>query len=210
MTRIMILGAVLVALPLLNLAVRWIAIHLFGRAIGRHAVDRQPDTIQLTNAPANVWRKPEAAAALAKPLLSTGFEDAGTYTIAEMPGVIVRLMVQPRESQFACVYEHPRAGTWLELVTRFADSRIACFSTLPPTGLKPRPGHLMVNAPGSSPESLHSRSLEQRPMGVMAPVSRDRVVQLFQQGYAESIAWRKQAGVSVAEVAAVASRRKAA
>ena len=209
MNRIVILLALLLALPILTSLIRWVAIHVIGEAIGRRALEKQPDQIHLTNASSSAWRKPDLAVGLTRSLIEMGFEDAGAYTVPEMPGLVLRLMVQTRECHMGIVYEHPKAGTWIELVTRYADGTSASFSSMRPTGLRPLPGHRIVNAAGASPETLHARSLEERPKGVLKPVTRFYVQRMFEEGYAESIAERKRIGVSVSEVAEVA-RRKAA
>jgi hypothetical protein len=209
MNRIIFWGALLLALPILNALIRWVAIHVLGEEIGRRALAKQPDQIRLTNASSSAWKKPDLAVGLTRSLVTMSFEDAGAYTVPEMPGLVLRLLVQPKECLMGIVYEHPKAGTWLELVTRYADGTSASFSSMRPTGLNPPPGHMIVNAPGASPENLHARSLQERPKGVMKPVSRFHVVRMFEEGYAESIAARKKMGVSVSEVAAVASRKAA-
>ena len=212
-TILALLGALFVIPILIRLAaqlfVRTVVVKT-AESIGRQAVDQQPDHVHLTRRGPQVWSDAERAGALSNPLLATGFEDAGTYAIDELPNVYVRLLVNPHHSITAAIYEHPRAGQWLELTSRYVDGTWASFSTLKATGLKPRPGHLSVNAPGLEPAALLERALSERPQKALQIVNTGEAVSRFEDGYAQSIAWRKSRGVSAAEVVQVASQRKAA
>jgi hypothetical protein len=178
--------------------------------IGRQAVEKQPDEIHLMRRGPQVWSDPERASALANALLATGFEDGGTFAVDELPNVYVHLFADRRHSIAANICEHPKAGLWLELVSRYVDGTVATFSTLKPTGLDHRPGFMMVNAPAAEPAALLERALAERPNKALHPVHASDAPQLFEQGYAQSIAWRKQRGVTAAEVVQVAQRNKAA
>src|SRR5881296_2675516 len=76
---------------------------IFSGAIGREALNRQPDRISLTQAGPQAWSNPASANAIAEPLLGLGFKDAGTFRIQEMPEVVVRLMAKPDESFYSAV-----------------------------------------------------------------------------------------------------------
>ena len=212
-TILALLGALFV-IPILirlgaQLFVRTVVVKT-AESIGRQAVDQQPDHIHLTRRGPQVWANAGRAEALANPLLATGFEDAGTYAIDEMPNIYVRLLVDANHSITAAIYEHPRAGQWLELTSRYVDGTSASFNTLKATGLQHRPGHQSVNAPGLEPAALLERSLSERPQKALVKVNSGEVVSRFEDGYAQGIAWRKRRGVSAAEVVQVASQRKAA
>jgi hypothetical protein len=194
---------------LMMLVMRGVAM-VVGKSIGSHAVNQQPDQIHLSPCGAAGWTDARAALALSAPLVQAGFEDAGTYRVAPMPGVVVQLLAHRKNSIYANVYEHPRAGRWIELVSRYQDGTAAWFSTNPPTGLDARPGHMRKNYPGLTPQTLLERMLAERPTGWMNPVSTDDAVKAFEAGYADYIAWKKKSGVSAKEVVQVAQRSKAA
>jgi hypothetical protein len=118
-----------------------------------------------------------------------------------MKGVIVRLMAHPAQSIAACVYEHPQAGHWIDLVCEFSDGRSMTFTTSRPTGLDQRPGTQTVNAPGTEPEALYQRLLRERPTGDLKEITPTSVSTMFVEAYAKSMKWRKNKGVSVEEVA---------
>lgn len=60
----------------------------------------------------------------------------------------------------------------------------------------------------SSPQ-LVEMMRRKRPDGVMVPVSVGDVVRMFEQGYAESMSWRKQTPITTREVVKVAMKRAA-
>ena len=210
MLRIMILVAALALVTVGRGLLMAIIVRLFGRAIGEQAVSQQPDRIQLVRGAPGAWHNAAAAAALADPLVRSGFDDAGTFRVQEMPGLVVRLLANPADGFLAVVYEHPKAGHWLDLVTRYGDRTSVTFTTHRPTGLSPRPGHPVFNMSGASANALLVRARADRPKGPMVPVSTQRAQSDFEDAYGEAIEWRKRHGVSAAEVAKVASLRKAA
>jgi hypothetical protein len=210
MLRIMILVAALALVTVGRGLLMAIIVRLFGRAIGEQAIAQQPDRIQLVRATPGAWQNSSAAAALADPLLRSGFDDAGTFRVQEMPGLVVRLLANPAEGFLAAVYEHPKAGHWLDLVTRYGDRTSVTFTTHGPTGLSLRPGHPVFNMTGASANALLVRARADRPRGSMAPVSTQRAQSDFEDAYGEAIEWRKRRGVSADEVAKVVSLRKAA
>jgi len=177
--------------------------------VGTNAIQRQPDAIHLQAADISAWPEAQGALDLAAPLLGEGFQEAGIFTVPELPGVVLQLLAQPIESMYAAIYEHPKAGRWLELTTRYPDGSYASFSTLRPTGLKPRPGCMSFREPGAAPAGLYKKALSHRPKSTPQPASVSGAVSDFEAGYASDIAWRKAQGVTSEEVAEVYRRRVA-
>ena len=70
-------------------------------------------------------------------------------------------------------------------------------------GLEQRPGHPTVRAPGLDPVAAHARFLQERTACPMKSFTAPEVPTMFADAYAESIAWRKQQGISAAEVSRV-------
>jgi hypothetical protein len=77
------------------------------------------------------------------------------------------------------------------------------------TGLKPRPGHPSINSPGAEPLALLNKALSMRPKRPLEDASAANAVGLFERAYAESIAYRKQVGISTSEVVRTAARKAA-
>ena len=198
--------ALIVALLVAVLVLRLLFVFVVGRAVGRQALAQQPDRIGLVETNPQAWKDPAAADRLTEPLLLLGYEKAGMFTVAEMPGVVLRLLVHMRESVLAMVYEHPVAGQWVELVTRYADGTTCAVTSCADHGLAPRPGHPVTFLPGTDPAGLHARLLASRPQGAMLPIESAQAAQAFADGFAEAMAWRKAQGVSRGEVLKVAVR----
>lgn len=208
-----LLGAVglwpLVRRPLAVLFLRG-AVSAVAKDISDQALAKLPDRIRLVRRDESAWRDPAAAATFAAPLVDAGFEDAGTFAIEEMPGVSCRLLVDARDSIAAVVYEHPKVGVWLELVSRFVNGDVLTYSTRPPTGMEPRPGHTANHAPGKGALELLERMRSDRPLAPLQSLTVATYPRTFESGYAEAIAWRKRRGVTAKEIARVAENRKAA
>ena len=201
----LILIVVLAVLVLTPGLTRWITLLLLGdkgRArVGQRALARQPDRITMTirpNPPGAEARK------ILEGLTGKGFLPAGSFAVAEMDGLPIHFMVKPAESAVAAVYEHPKAGVWCDLFTRYQDGTSFTFATSRMGGgLEQRPGHPVVRAAELDPAAAHARFLQERPAGAMKSFTAVEVPRMFADAYAESIAWRKQRGISGAEVAKV-------
>src|SRR5438046_2815241 len=96
-TALIVLAAVL-AVPILLVAWRVgriVFMLLFLRTaarralgdVGRTAVARLPDRIHLVREEAPQWRHAAAVEEASRPLIEAGFEDVGTFSIPEMPGL---------------------------------------------------------------------------------------------------------------------------
>jgi hypothetical protein len=180
MDPLVVLAVVLIGLPVS----RWVFRALFGRAVAGHisrkAMAAQPDEIHLSRVGSQAWSNAVGAEALARPLLDEGFSDAGTCTIPEMPGVVLRMLASGRES--------------------------STFTSCKPTGLAQRPGHPNVHVPGAKPQALLERARKERPQTPMQHAAVDAAMAVFERAYAEETAWRKGRGVSLEEIGEVASR----
>jgi len=210
MTRILILAGALLALTLFRKVLPFLIARLFGRAIGSHALAQQPDEIHLEKSGPNAWKDPNAVRPLVSPLLERGFRDAGIYQVKELPGLTLQLVVKSDESMLGAVYEHPKAGHWVEVACRYQDGGSVTFSSHGPTGLSQRPNHPVINAPELGAAALYERARAERPNRALDSVSAFTVVRMFERAYAESLAYRKQTGISAREVGEVAKMRKAA
>ena len=188
---------------------RLVVATVFGKAVGAAALAKQPDTIELQPASPDAWRDAENARRVCDALGALGFEAAGTFQVAELPGVTLSLLAHAGESMYAAVYEHRIAGSWFELFLRCQDGTTATFTTLKPTGLEDRPGHPVVRLVGADPRSLFEKAQERKPRKPLEPARAATAVAAFEQGYAESMAWRKGHGISRAEVVRVATKRAA-
>lgn len=212
MNTVLIVVAVLVGFLLLRKLLGFLIVRglsgVVGRAIGSAALARQPDTIHL-KPESECWSDIDAASTLIAPFYEMGFESAGIHRIPELSGVIVELFAKPSDRLYGVVYEHPQAGHWFDVVCGFDDGTSATYTTAPATGLDPRPGHLVVNAPGARAQALVERARSEARGKRAKPATVENVVADFEKAYADSIAWRKGRGISAEEVGRVAQRKAA-
>jgi hypothetical protein len=209
MNPILIALGALVALTLVRPLLLLVVARIFAGAIGAHAVAQQPDEIHLVRSGRHAWKDAARADSAARTFASAGFDDAGTWTVQEMAGVVVQLMANASDGMYAAICEHPKAGPWIDLVTRYTDGTSITFSSNPPTGLNARPGHRTENVPGAAPGALLARARDSRPRRAAEPHTASAAPRDFMRAYAESMAWRKQHGVSAGEVAKVALKKAA-
>lgn len=177
--------------------------------IAQNALAAQPDNIHLDPAADSVWRDEARLERLVAELATLGFADAGGYLVREMPGVRLRLLANAAESTLAAVYEHDQAGGWFDFACRFTDGTSATWTTSRPSGLDPRPGHPVHHLVGAPPETLWRAVRRERPAKPARPSTVSNVVFEFESAWAESIAWRKQQGLTRLEVVRAGTRKAA-
>jgi len=204
-TVVLIALAILLFTPLSRIALAAV----FGRSIGRAALDRQPDSIHLKAFDATKLRHAERVESVTRAYAVAGFEDAGLYTIPEMPGVHVRLMANSNEWMYAAIYDHPAVGVFYDVVSRAEDGSSWTFTTARATGIKHRDNAHMTNLPGAEPGALATACMRKRPATGLRTCTKASAVRDFEAAYAEYIAWMKQRGLSRGEVVEVARRKVA-
>jgi hypothetical protein len=175
--------------------------------IGQKAIDKQPDLIHLVeqNHP---WKDEKAIQNLIAPLQLAGFQDAGQYTIPEMPPLVLQFFIKQDERIAAGIYEHTKAGTWVDLFTHYMDGTSFTITSLPDRGLEKRRGKEIVNAPGLNSGTLYRRFIKERPSGPMKEITPKSVVKIFEDTYTADVAWRKRKPITPEEVARVIQTSK--
>ena len=118
-----------------------------------------------------------------------------------MPGVKVAILAKPNDCIAAHVFEHPKAGTWIELVTRYQDGTSTTLTTQPSTGLK-QPAWLttMRSAKAPAGDLLRHFMRDRRP-GAMKSISAEQAPRDFEDGFAKYMQWRKATPMTAAEAA---------
>jgi hypothetical protein len=160
------------------------------------------------------WSDEEAVDCMAEPLLKLGFQDIGAYTIDEIDNTTVRAMAHRGQSMYAAVYEHPQAGVFADLVTKYQQGpSLTVSSTVEGDGLVRPEDRLIIRIPGAESQELYQRALSERSSNplfagkTLRPVSREEFPTHFERAYAEEMDWRLKRGwVSPDEIRAVAAR----
>jgi hypothetical protein len=173
------------------------------KSAAKRVTEKQPDEIRLSAAPAHKWSNAAVVEGYAKPLLARGFTDVGTYTVDVLP-VAIRFLLKAAERIYAAIYDHPKAGIWLNLVALHEDGTSITFSTTRDRGLEKRPGHSGIHFPGASAAQLYSVALRKSPTNTpRKALTPDSVIGEFEKAWADGVRWRKSYGFSMAEVASV-------
>ncbi|MFO0953935.1 MAG: hypothetical protein U0835_22815 [Isosphaeraceae bacterium] len=154
-----------------------------------------PARIHLRRLAAPDWADPEAVEAQSGPLPELGFSHAGDYQIEEVPGLSLAGWVNAKTGVFAVVYEHPQAGVWTDVVTRYVDgTRITYANTLQGSGVEHSPGHDVQRFDGIGVKDLYEKHLAARPDKPIVPPSADEFVARFEKAYADEMDWRNSRG----------------
>ena len=209
MNPILIIAGLLVGWLLLRPLLRLAFTGLVAGRVARKVLAGQPDAIHLVPAGPDAWTDAAYVERCASALHAEGFVDAGTFTVRELPGFVVRLLASAKESLTAAVYEHPKAGHWCELFYSTDDGMSATFTTSPPTGLAERPGHPVTRLAGGDTPGLLALARAHQPTGWLTEVRAETAPHCFEEACSEALAWRKSAGISRLEVVNVARKRAA-
>lgn len=173
---------------------------------GETALAKQPDRIRLELVSIPAWRDARAVAAQADPLLALGFKDCGVY--APLPGVKMKILLKESDRAAAYVYEHPKAGVWTELSSRYEDGSMTMAVNRPPTGLQSPPFvRKVLGDPAEGTDRLFMRLLKERRPDGLKLVTSETVVREYEEAWMRIMVWQKNKGLSVEEVAAVVRSR---
>ena len=174
-------------------------------AVGERAMMKLPDTVRLSRVEFPAWTNGGFVKEQAEPLLRCGFADAGIYSLDRMPGVFLQILCEPAAGVVAYVYDHPHAGSWTEMVTRYIDGSTNSVTTMAPTGMRNPDWFRKIHADKALPTNrIYERFLALRRQRGMVAVATADVVSDFEATYRKLASWRQETGISPQEVAHVA------
>ena len=204
-----VIGVLIAAWLLIKVAPRLLVqlgARFFFKAVGKSALAKVPQQIQLSHVNIPQWNDAAAMRQQTSPLVQAGFDDLGTFSVDKMQGVLLRMLFQPQTYVAAHVYEHPKAGSWIEFATRYTDGSSDYLTTLADKGLTPPPFSRTTRASKSTPtDQLYQQHLQQRKPSGIKPISPNDVVHEFEEGYMRYMIWKNNTGLSSEEVARAAS-----
>jgi hypothetical protein len=209
LTVFLALVAALAAVFMLKNILTYLLMRRAGRQalaeVGKRALTKLPEYVSLSRVESPDWTNPELVRQQAEPLLACAFQDVGVYSVDKMPGVLIRMMCQPQSGVAAHIYDHPRSGSWIEMVTRYNDGSTHAVSTLAPNGMKHPEWFRKIQADKTIPTNkIYERFLPQRQQHGIKVVATNDVVREFEEDYHKLALWRQEAGISPQEVARVA------
>jgi len=172
--------------------------------VGEKALANVPEQIILSRVASPQWKDKNAVQVQANPLVVAGFNDLGVYSIDKMPGVLVRILFQPQAYVASHIFEHPKAGSWIEFATRYTDGGSDFLTTLPDQGIQSPSFVRTSRASKSTPtDALYQQHLAQRKNSGIRPVSQNDVIHEFEDAYMRYMVWKNNKGLTPAEVAKV-------
>ncbi len=171
-------------------------------AAAKRTAEAQPDEIRLSAAPDHAWINSGAVEAYAAAIRALGFEEAGVYTVDVLP-VASRFLLKQSDQIYATIYEHPKAGVWINFVVLYEEDASLTFTNTHDRGLEKRPGHPIVYSPGAPADQLFAAIVQQCPPGKRKALSPASIIGEFERSWADSVRWRKSRGLSMTEVASV-------
>jgi hypothetical protein len=209
LTVFLALVATLAVVFMLKRVITYLLIRHTGRRaleeVGKRAVTKLPEFVRLSPVESPLWTNEELVRQQAEPLLRCGFQEVGVYSVDKMPGVLIRILCEPQASVAAHIYDHPRAGSWLEMVTRYNDGSTHAVTTLPPTGMRHPDWFRKIQADKAMrTDKIYEKFLPVRQQLGIKVVGAEDVVAEFEDVYRKLALWRQEAGISAEEVAHVA------
>lgn len=205
MSGLMYIGLLFVAWVVIKIAPRLVVrqVARFGaKKIGQAALAKVPDQVRLERVNAPQWKDAVSIQHQAAALVRAGFNDIGTYSVDKMPGTLMRILFQPQTYVAAHITEHPKAGNWIELATRYNDGSSDFMTTLPDQGITPPPFvRTHRAAKGIASDSLYQQHLQQRKSSGIKPVSQNDVIHQFEAAYMRYMIWKNDTGLTPEEVA---------
>ena len=141
------------------------------------------------------WKDPAAVTAIVEALRGEGFQEAGVYVPDEMDYLRIHALAHPAHAAYGVVYEHDKAGVWIDLWSKYENGDGITYTTAPQgQEIESPPGQAKVYEVGGDPAALFRRLVAERPTSGLIPTPADGFVQMFERSYAESMDWRNARG----------------
>jgi hypothetical protein len=175
------------------------------RDVAKRAGDRVPNEIHLQPATMVLWKDEDKWREAYNALEAHGFRHAGNYRVVEI-GVDVQFLINDRERALACIYNHPVAGVFMDIVTRYEDGTCVTFANRGASGLDQHPqlqNRFLGDVP---PKMLIGQALSERPQKPMREVRDQDLVPDFCLVWKEYKQWRNKRGTTAEEVERIYTR----
>lgn len=175
------------------------------RDVARRAGNRVPNEIHLIAASMILWKDEDKWREAYNALETHGFRHAGNYRVQEI-GVDVQFLINDAECAMACIYNHPVAGVFMDVVSRYDDGTSVTFANRSATGLDQHPQLLNRFLGEISPADLIERALSERPQKPLQPIRDKDLVPDFCRVWKEYKEWRNRRGTTAEEVERIYER----
>lgn len=198
LTGIGILAAIVI-LGLLAAIVLFVA--RFAREFGKlSSLANQPGPparIHLEHTSGTTWHNQTALEATLAKVRELGFADLGTFTVSEMPGVLLRGLLKSEESVVCIIYEHPQVGQWVDFAIDYEDGSAITVSNAPSGHeLEQPPNKLKIYDKSASVNDLYE-ILRKRKSALPPRVieaTPEAFITMVETAYKEEMDWRNAQG----------------
>jgi hypothetical protein len=175
------------------------------RDVAKRAGDRVPNEIHLVPSSMIMWKDEDKWREAYNALETHGFRHAGNYRVQEI-GVDVQFLISDKDCALACIYNHPVAGVFMDIVTRYEDGASVTFANRSASGLDQHPQLQNRFVGDIAPSELIEKTFAERPQEPMCPIRDEDIVPDFCRVWKEYKEWRNKRGTSAEEVERIYER----
>lgn len=210
-----IIGVLLVLFVLFILVAIWVIrskLRGLAEALQSGGASNAPQCIHLERCDNPAWNNGGKVQSTLEPLKRLGFVPVGNFEVKETPGLQLVALTHPAHQAYAVVYEHPVAGVWADIYSRYAEGQPlkgCTYSNMHHPGsnqVDVQPNRKSVKVPNLEIDALFQRFIHERPAYELEPVQPERFVELFESAYADEMEWRKsRGGTTAGEIRRVAA-----
>jgi hypothetical protein len=158
-----------------------------------------PLAVRLNEDLAPDWRSEPNARALIRDVESLGFTPGKAYVIHEMAGI--KLLSLFNHPYAAVVYQHPKAGNWIDVVFQGEDGTDLTASSAPSGGeIAHRPDQKKIFMPGASASDVLEAARREAGGSRGVTIDDANFREMFETEYKKDVSWRNsQGGVTLDE-----------
>jgi hypothetical protein len=202
-----IVGALCVGLVVLMflgfialMLLRFWLLRKLGATLGDLRYVHVPARLQLWAARSIDWRDAGKVQQNVAELRDLGFVDAGMYGSEALDYLRIQGMANERSSVYAAIYEHDKAGVWLDLVSLYENGDGVTHTNAPEGDeVDSRPGQSKVYDHKASTADLYRRHVAERRADGLRPTPASGFMHALEQSYADAMDWRNARGGATEE-----------
>ena len=130
------------------------------------------------------WHHEDAVLTLNKQALELGFFEIDKFSVNEMPDIFMWTYFHPAQSAALIVYDHPMAGVWFDVVTRYPDGSNITVTTTRTPPVVVIPEDITVRDPDLALRAALDRLVIERKPGPFVDLGPDHFIEEFEAAYA--------------------------
>ncbi len=139
------------------------------------------------------WSHSDDVRRLTEDMIGAGFTAIGDFDVEELP-LKLRAFQHHDHQAYGVIYDHFVAGSWCDVVRRYADDTSWTCSTGKQHGMDSPPHSNSQHFPGESVKTVLDRLLESSPATGYLKAGADTFVRAFESAYSREMNWRIERG----------------